>query len=175
MSLSFSGEDEMFMRQALNLAKQAAALGEVPVGAVLVRDGQIIATGTNNRESGKTALGHAELNAIAMGCEKVGGWRLSDCTLYVTLEPCPMCAGAILNARIDRVVFAAPDKRNGAFGSVLQMNDHFYNHTAQLSSGLLAEEATALLQAFFDQLRARQTRWNKQTHQYEPAAPKESS
>ena len=110
--------DELFMQEALALAKEAAAAGEVPVGCVIVRKDQIVGRGRNRRETAKTALGHAEIEAIADACKNLGGWRLWECTLYVTLEPCPMCAGAIINARIPRVVFGASDDKCGACGSV---------------------------------------------------------
>ena len=106
------------MDEALALARQAAAEGEVPVGCVIARSGEIVGRGRNRRESGRTALGHAEIEAIDQACRTLGGWRLWECTLYVTLEPCPMCAGAILNARIPRVVYGASDDKSGACGSV---------------------------------------------------------
>ena len=111
-------EDAVFMDAALELAAQAAADGEVPVGCVIVRRGEIVGRGRNRRETEKTALGHAEIEAIADACKNLGGWRLWDCTLYVTLEPCPMCAGAIINARIPKVVYGASDDKCGACGSV---------------------------------------------------------
>ena len=114
-------DDLMFMQQALVLAEQAAALGEVPVGAVIVRDGQVIASGFNRRETGHSATAHAELSAIEEACRMLGRWRLSDCTLYVTLEPCPMCAGAIINSRLKRVVYGAKDEKAGACGSVVDL------------------------------------------------------
>ena len=113
--------DEQCMRRALELAQQAASEGEVPVGAVLTKDSEIIAEGRNRRESGKNALCHAELEAINGGCKALGGWRLWQCTLYVTLEPCPMCAGAIINARIPRLVFGASDAKAGSCGSVVNL------------------------------------------------------
>ena len=146
--------DELqFMDEALELAKQAAAEGEVPVGCVIVRGGQIVGRGRNRRETEKTALGHAEIEAIAQACEALGGWRLWDCTLYVTLEPCPMCAGAIVNARIPRVVYGAADSKSGACGSVCDLFSMAFNHKPEVTSGVREQEAAALLQEFFQNLR----------------------
>ena len=146
--------DELqFMDEALELAKQAAAEGEVPVGCVIVRGGQIVGRGRNRRETEKTALGHAEIEAIAQACEVLGGWRLWDCTLYVTLEPCPMCAGAIVNARIPRVVYGAADSKSGACGSVCDLFSMAFNHKPEVTSGVREQEAAALLQEFFQNLR----------------------
>ena len=114
---------KQYMKQALVLAEKAGALGEIPVGAVVVKDGEVIATGYNRRETDKTALGHAEIEAINKACEKLGRWRLDDCELYVTLEPCPMCAGAIINARLKKVVFGAFDPKGGAIESALKVNE----------------------------------------------------
>ena len=141
--------DKEYMRLALDEAGRAAALDEVPVGAVVVRRGEIIAKAHNTRETGKCALDHAELLAIRDACRAAGGWRLNDTTLYVTLEPCPMCAGAILNARIDRVVIGARDPRAGAFGSLFNLNDLPLNHKTDVTAGVLADECTALMQDFF--------------------------
>ena len=146
-------EDIRFMEAALALAKEAAADGEVPVGCVIVRDGQIVGRGRNRRETDKTALGHAELSAIAEACENLGGWRLWDCTLYVTLEPCPMCAGAIVNARIPRVVYGASDVKSGACGSVCNLFSMEFNHHPQVEKGVLEEACGALLTEFFQNLR----------------------
>ena len=145
--------DRMYMEEALLLARQAAADGEVPVGCVIVRDGQIVGRGRNRRETGKTALGHAEIEAIGDACKNLGGWRLWDCTLYVTLEPCPMCAGAIINARIPRVVFGAKDEKCGACGSVCDLFSMEFNHHPIAESGLMEEESTQLLTEFFQDLR----------------------
>ena len=145
--------DEQYMREALILAKQAFEEGEVPVGCVIVRNGEIVGRGRNRRETGKTALGHAEIEAIAQACEKLGGWRLWECTLYVTLEPCPMCAGAIVNARIPRVVCGASDKKCGACGSVCDLFSMDFNHHPQLETGILEEQCSALLTQFFQNLR----------------------
>lgn len=145
--------DETFMREALVLAREAAALGEVPVGAVAVKDGVIVGRGRNRRETGKSALCHAELEAIDEACRALGGWRLWQCELFVTLEPCPMCAGAIINARIPRVVFGAKDKKAGSCGSVVNLFELPYNHKPELVSGVLEEECASLLTEFFRQLR----------------------
>ena len=146
-------EDRYYMEQALMLAREAAAEGEVPVGCVIVRDGQIVGRGRNRRETEKTALGHAEIEAIGDACRNLGGWRLWDCTLYVTLEPCAMCAGAILNARIPRVVFGASDKKYGACGSVCDLFSMEFNHHPQVEAGLMEAESAALLEEFFKDLR----------------------
>ena len=146
-------EDTVFMDAALELAAQAAAEGEVPVGCVIVRRGEIVGRGRNRRETEKTALGHAEIEAIADACKNLGGWRLWECTLYVTLEPCPMCAGAIINARIPRVVYGASDDKCGACGSVCDLFYMEFNHHPQVEKGLRAEESQALLTEFFRSLR----------------------
>ena len=145
--------DLQFMDEALRLAREAAAEGEVPVGCVIVRGSEIVGRGRNRRETKKTALGHAELEAIAEACDKLGGWRLWECTLYVTLEPCPMCAGAIVNARIPRVVFGASDAKCGACGSVCNLFSMEFNHHPVVEKGVREEEAAALLSEFFQQLR----------------------
>lgn len=146
-------DDQGFMREALKEARLALAQGEVPVGAVLVRDGEILARGHNTREQDKTPLGHAELLAIERGCALLGDWRLTGCTLYVTLEPCPMCAGAIINARIPVVRYGAKDEKAGCCGSVLNLFEERFNHRPRIYGGLLERECAALLQAFFSQLR----------------------
>ena len=146
-------DDRIFMEEALKLAAQAAADGEVPVGCVIVRNGQIVGRGRNRRETQKTALGHAEIEAIGDACANLGGWRLWDCTLYVTLEPCPMCAGAIVNARIPRVVFGASDAKCGACGSVCDLFSMDFNHHPQVESGVMAQESSQLLSEFFERLR----------------------
>ena len=157
-------EDRDFMLEALRLANEAAAEGEVPVGCVIVRKGEIVGRGRNRRETGKTALGHAEIEAISEACRNLGGWRLWECTLYVTLEPCPMCAGAIINARIPRVVYGAADAKAGSCGSVCNLFDMAYNHHPQVEQGLLEEECKQLLQEFFTQLRVtlrQRPKWKK--------------
>ena len=148
-------QDDQYMRQALRLAEEAAALGEVPVGAVIVRGDEVVACGYNRRETDHAATAHAELLAIEEACKRLGSWRLHGCTLYVTLEPCPMCAGAILNARLDRVVYAAADEKAGACGTVVNLFEMGFNHRPILKSGVLAKEASALLSAFFAELRSR--------------------
>ena len=148
-------QDETFMDEALRLAREAAADGEVPVGCVIVRGEEIVGRGRNRRETAKTALGHAEIEAIAQACETLGGWRLWECTLYVTLEPCPMCAGAIINARIPRVVYGSKDVRFGACGSVTDLFAMPFNHKPEVTTGLLEQECLELLQEFFQQLRNR--------------------
>ena len=147
--------DEQMMREALELAREAAAEGEVPVGCVITLAGRIVGRGRNRRELGKSALAHAELEAIAEACKTLGGWRLWQCTLYVTLEPCPMCAGAIINARIPRVVYGARDAKAGSCGSVVDLFSLPYNHKPQVEQGLLEEECGAVLSRFFRDLRAR--------------------
>lgn len=157
-------EDMQFMESALQLAKEAAAEGEVPVGCVIVRNGEIVGRGRNHRETGRTALGHAEIAAIADACNTLGGWRLWECTLYVTLEPCPMCAGAIINARIPHVVFGASDEKSGACGSVCDLFAMDFNHHPQLTKGVGAEESTRLLTEFFQDLRVQlrtRPKWKK--------------
>jgi tRNA(adenine34) deaminase len=146
-------DDLYFMDQALELAREAASEGEVPVGCVVVRNGEIVGRGRNRRETGRTALGHAEIQAISQACEKLGGWRLWECTLYVTLEPCPMCAGAIINARIPRVVYGASDAKCGACGSVCDLFSMDFNHHPKVEKGLREQEAAQLLTEFFQNLR----------------------
>ena len=145
--------DEYFMRRALELAQEAEAEGEVPVGAVIARGDEIVAVGRNRREAAKNALSHAELEAIGRACAALGGWRLWPCDLYVTLEPCPMCAGAAVNARIRRVVFGARDPKAGSCGSVVDLFALPYNHRPQAVGGVLEEECAALLSDFFRRLR----------------------
>ena len=146
-------QDEVFMEAALALAREAFAEGEVPVGCVIVRNGAIVGRGRNRRETEKTALGHGEIEAIADACRNLGGWRLWDCTLYVTLEPCPMCAGAIVNARIPLVVFGASDDKCGACGSVCDLFSMDFNHHPQVIRGLRETESAQLLTQFFADLR----------------------
>ena len=144
---------EKFMELALEEAAQAAALGEVPIGAVIVKEEKVIARAHNMREHWLDATAHAEVIAIREACEKLQNWRLSGCTLYVTLEPCPMCAGAIINARIDRLVFGAYDGKAGAVVSVQQMFSLPYNHRPRVTEGLLELPCAAVLQDFFQALR----------------------
>lgn len=145
--------DEQFMDEAIILAKEAAAEGEVPVGCVIVKDGQIVGRGRNRRETDRSALAHAEIEAINEACRALGGWRLWECTLYVTLEPCPMCAGAIVNARIPRVVFGASDDKCGAVGSVCNLFSMEFNHHPTVEKGIREQECAELLKEFFKNLR----------------------
>ncbi len=148
-----SEKDNFFMNAALDEAKKAFFEGEVPVGAVIVKEGKIISTGRNRREKSKNALSHAEIEAINSACELLGGWRLIGCTLYVTLEPCPMCAGAIINSRIERVVYGADDKKAGSCGSVVNLFELPYNHFPECEKGVMADECSAILTDFFKKLR----------------------
>mgnify|MGYP003292419145 CR=1 FL=1 len=150
--------DEQMMKEALSLAAEAAAEGEVPVGCVITLGDQIVGRGRNRRETGKNALAHAELEAIADACKTLGGWRLWQCTLYVTLEPCPMCAGAIINARIPRVVYGAKDAKAGSCGSVIDLFMLPYNHKPQVEQGLMEVQCGELLSAFFRRLREQRKR-----------------
>lgn len=145
--------DIYFMKQAISRAKAAAKAGEVPIGAVLVKDGEIIASGRNMKENKKNALLHAELVAIDRGCKKLGAWRLEECSLYVTMEPCPMCAGAIINSRIKRVVFGCFDKKAGVFGSVMDLQEYPFNHYYEVTGGVMEKECAGLLSDFFASLR----------------------
>lgn len=147
--------DTEWMRVALQAADEAAKEGEVPVGAVIVKDDRVIAVGRNRRELGKNALAHAEIEAIHKACEVLGGWRLSGCTLYVTLEPCPMCAGACINARLDRVVYGTEDPKAGSCGSLTDLFSLPYNHQPLLTGGVLQQECAAQLRDFFKQLRSK--------------------
>lgn len=144
---------EYFMRQALELAREAAAAGEVPVGCVIVRDGEIVGRGRNRREEKQATSSHAEMEAIAEANQALGSWRLDDCELYVTLEPCPMCAGAILNARVSRVWYGARDEAMGACGGVLNLFMERFPHRPALVGGILAEECRTVLAEFFAGLR----------------------
>lgn len=146
-------QDEQFMKEALVEAEQAFALGEVPVGAVVVKDGKIIARGHNRRETDRVATAHAELLAMEEACRVLGSWRLSDCTLYVTLEPCPMCAGTAVNARVGRVVYGAKDAKAGAMGSVFSVNAYPLNHKVDLTVGVLEAECREILRRFFEEKR----------------------
>ena len=157
--------DEEFMLAALALAKEAFDAGEVPVGCVITRNGQIVGRGRNRREEAKNALAHAEIEAINDACANLNGWRLWEFTLYVTLEPCPMCAGAIVNARIPRVVYGAGDAKSGAVRSVCGLFDMGFNHHPKVESGILEEACGALLTEFFQKLRVElrsRPRWKPQ-------------
>ena len=145
--------DTFFMQQAIKRAKKAALIGEVPIGAVIVKDGVIIASGYNLREKKSNSLLHAEIIAIEKACKKLSAWRLEDCTLYVTLEPCPMCAGAVINSRIKRVVFGGYDHKAGVYGSVFNITNYAFNHKYEVLGGVLEKECTKLLSDFFTQLR----------------------
>lgn len=146
-------QHEEFMRMALALAAQAAALGEVPVGALVVKDGRVVGRGFNRREGSKNALAHAELMAIDEACRTLGGWRLFGCDMYVTLEPCPMCAGAIINSRIETVIFGAYDAKAGSCGSVVNLFGLPYNHFPAAVGGVLRAECAEALSSFFGRLR----------------------
>ncbi len=156
MTETVTHDYEYYMKAAIEEAKKAAAIGEVPVGALVVCEGRIISAAFNTRETGKNALHHAEIKAIDGACNALGGWRLHKCDLYVTLEPCPMCAGAIVNSRIKTVIFGASDRKAGAFGSVFNMNDFPLNHKPEIVSGICSDECAALLSAFFANLRKKQ-------------------
>ncbi|MBR3759402.1 MAG: tRNA adenosine(34) deaminase TadA [Ruminococcus sp.] len=154
---------EEYMKRALELAKEAADEGEVPVGAVIVqrKTGKIIGEGRNMRENARNALAHAEIMAIDMACHTLGGWRLPDCAMYVTLEPCPMCCGAIINSRIDQVIFGAYDLKSGSAASVQKMFDLPYNYRPELIGGVMEQECAYLLSEFFRKLRERGKKYKK--------------
>ncbi len=149
MDSNINDFDIQFMTEAIDLARYAEGLDEVPVGAVVVKDGEIIARGYNTRETTKCATHHAEIVAIEEACRVLGGWRLIGCTLYVTMEPCAMCAGAIINSRLPRVVYGAPDLRFGAFGSKIDLANVGLNHTPEIVGGVLGDECRELLQNYF--------------------------
>lgn len=143
------------MKKALRLAHRAGDMGEVPVGAVIVKDGKVVARGCNLRESKKDGTAHAELIAIQKACKKLSGWRLCGCTLYVTLEPCIMCAGAIVNSRVDRVVIGAKDPKAGAFGSIVDVRELSVNHFPDIEFGMMEDECSSILKDFFKKLRTK--------------------
>lgn len=147
--------DEKFMKIAIELAREAASEGEVPVGCVIVHNGEIVGKGRNRREVDKNALAHAEIEAINEACATLGGWRLPSCTMYVTLEPCPMCAGAIINSRIENAVIGLHDAKSGALGSVLNFNSYPLNHKVHLTFGVMSKEIRTLMQEFFASVRAK--------------------
>lgn len=145
---------EDYMREALALARECFADGDVPVGCVVVSsEGRIVGRGRNRREADGNAAAHAEMEAISQACKALSSWRLTGCTLYVTLEPCPMCAGAIINSRIAELRYGAREKKSGCCGSVLNLFEERFNHKPRIYGGLLAEESSALLEAFFQRLR----------------------
>ena len=149
-------EDEQFMKEAIKQAKKAEAIGDVPIGCVIVHDGKIIARGYNKRNKDKTVLAHAELLAIQKASKKVNDWRLEDCTMYITLEPCQMCAGAIVQARIPKVVIGAMNPKAGCAGSVLNiLQIDKFNHQVEIERGILEEECSQMLSDFFKELRRR--------------------
>ena len=149
-------ERERWMAQALDLAREALEAGEAPVGCVIVRDGAVVGRGRNRREGDRTALGHAEIEAIAMACRTLGGWRLKDCALYVTLEPCPMCAGGIISARIPEIYYGAKDAGFGACGSILNLFEEDFRHHPKIVGHILEAECAALLRDFFAQVREKE-------------------
>jgi tRNA(adenine34) deaminase len=149
-------QDEFFMREALKEAREAEALAEVPIGAVIVINGNIISRAHNLRESKQSAVAHAELLAIDLACQEVGSWRLEDAILYVTLEPCPMCSGAIILSRVKRVVYGASDPKGGCAGTFMNLlQDDRFNHQSEVTSGVLEEECGQMLSAFFSRIRER--------------------
>lgn len=147
------GEKEQYMAQALALARQALETGDVPVGCVVVQHGRIVGRGRNRREEKQNALLHAEIEAVDQACKALGRWRLEDCALYVTLEPCPMCAGAILQARIPQVIFGARDPKGGAMGGVLDLFWENFNHRPAVIAGVMEQKCAELLKNFFDKKR----------------------
>lgn len=148
--------DEYYMQLALEEAKKAGAIGEVPIGAIIVHEGEIVARASNLRETSQNAVTHAELMAIQQACENIGSWRLENTVLYVTLEPCPMCAGAILQSRIPRVVYGARDMKAGCVDSLYRLlNDERFNHMCEVTEGVLADDCGAILTDFFRTLRER--------------------
>lgn len=148
--------DEKYMRTAIKQAEKAGAIGEVPIGCVIVYEDKIIARGYNRRTVDKNVLSHAEINAIRKACRKIGDWRLEGCTMYVTLEPCPMCAGAIVQARIPRVVIGCMNAKAGCAGSVLDMlHEEGFNHQVETETGVLGEECSQMMKEFFRELRER--------------------
>ena len=154
---SVSPEDMRYMKEAIRQAKKAAALGDVPIGCVIVYQDKIIGRGYNRRMADKTVLAHAEILAMKKACKKMGDWRLEDCTMYVTLEPCPMCAGAIVQARIPRVVIGCMNPKAGCAGSILNLLDmKEFNHQVELPTGVLEEQCSGMMKQFFKELRQKQ-------------------
>lgn len=157
--------DQVYMTLALQQAALALATGDVPVGAVIVKDGEVIAAACNRREADGLATAHAELLCVEAACRHLGRWRLSDCTLYVTLEPCPMCAGALINARIGRVVYGAKDAKAGACGSVIRMDAYPLNHRLRAEGGVMAQQCAALLSEFFEKKRSHKNNAKENEHE----------
>ena len=158
-------EDEKFMKEAIRQAKKAGEIGDVPIGCVIVHEGKIIARGYNKRNKNKTVLAHAELLAMSKACKKIGDWRLEGCTMYITLEPCQMCAGAIVQARIPRVVIGSMNPKAGCGGSILNLLEmQEFNHQVDVTRGVLEEECSEMLSAFFKELRRIQTEKKKLSH-----------
>lgn len=158
-------EDEKFMKEAIRQAKKAGAIGDVPIGCVIVHEGKIIARGYNKRNKNKTVLAHAELLAMSKACKKIGDWRLEECTMYITLEPCQMCAGAIVQARIPRVVIGSMNPKAGCGGSILNLLEmQEFNHQVDVTRGVLEEECSEMLSAFFKELRRIQKEKKKLSH-----------
>ncbi|TVP84573.1 MAG: nucleoside deaminase [Alkalicoccus sp.] len=159
--------DRYFMKEALQEAERAGEAGEVPIGCVIVKEGTIIARGANLREASQKATSHAEIAAVERACDAVGSWRLEGCTLYVTLEPCPMCAGAIIQSRIERVVYGADDPKAGCCGTLMNLvQDERFNHRAEVTSGIMKEEAGDILTAFFKKLRLEKKRKKQEVQAY---------
>ena len=157
-------EDEKFMKEAIRQARKAGAIGDVPIGCVIVHEGKIIARGYNKRNKNKTVLAHAELLAMSKACKKMGDWRLEECTMYITLEPCQMCAGAIVQARIPRVVIGSMNPKAGCGGSILNLLEmEEFNHQVDVTRGVLDEECSEMLSAFFRELRRKQKEKKKQS------------
>ncbi|PLT27677.1 tRNA adenosine(34) deaminase TadA [Peribacillus deserti] len=163
-------EDQKFMKVAIEEARKAEAIGEVPIGAVLVLNGEVISSAFNLREDLQSAVAHAELMAIDKACKKLGTWRLEDTVLYVTLEPCPMCAGAIILSRVKRVVYGASDPKAGCAGTFMNLlEDQRFNHQSEVTSGVLADECGELLTAFFKSLREKKKKEKQMRKQLQPA------
>lgn len=160
-------KNQEYMTYALSLAEKAFSKGEVPVGAVIVFDNKIIGCGYNKREEKQNALCHAEIEAIDEACRNLGSWRLDNCTMYVTLEPCPMCTGAIINSRLSRVVFGAYDKKAGCLGSLCNLADMPFNHKFQIIGGYMEQECQNLLSSFFSCLRSKLNNKNKKLKKIE--------
>ena len=158
-------EDEKFMKEAIRQAKKAGEIGDVPIGCVIVHEGKIIARGYNKRNKNKTVLAHAELLAMSKACNIIGDWRLEECTMYITLEPCQMCAGAIVQARIPRVVIGSMNPKAGCGGSILNLLEmQEFNHQVDVTRGVLEEECSEMLSAFYKELRRIQKEKKKLSH-----------